>query len=103
MTTDRGGNSSGLKRTLGLPGLLFYAVGLIVGAGVYSVIGAAAKEAGDALWQSLALGALTALLTGLAYAELATAFPRAGAESVYLAEAFPRADRARAAGRCRRR
>lgn len=88
---DRDGESSGLKRTLGLPGLLFYAVGLIVGAGVYSVIGAAALEAGDALWQSLALGALAAVLTGLAYAELATAFPRAGAESVYLAEAFPRA------------
>ncbi len=89
--TAQNRESSGLARTLGLPGLLCYGVGLIVGAGVYSVIGAAAHEAGDALWQSLALGALAALLTGLAYAELATMFPRAGAESVYLAEAFPQA------------
>ena len=80
---------SGLRRTLGLGSLTFYGVGLILGAGVYSVIGAAAAQAGAALWQSFALGSLAALLTGLSYAELATAYPKAGAEFVYLGAAFP--------------
>lgn len=36
------------------------------------------------------LGAFVALLTGLSYAEMATAFPHAGAEYVYLRRALPR-------------
>ena len=54
-------------------------------------IGAATAEAGAAVWQSFALGSLAALLTGLSYAELATTYPKAGAEFVYLGAAFPRA------------
>lgn len=81
---------TGLRRTLGLPSLVFYGIGLILGAGIYSVIGAAAAEAGRALWMSFALGAVAALLTGLSYAELGTAYPKAGAEFIYLREAFPR-------------
>lgn len=78
-----------LRKTLGLPSLLFYSVGVIVGAGVYSVIGAAAGEAGYNLWVSFALGALVALFTALSYAELATTFPKAGAEYIYIQEALP--------------
>lgn len=37
-----------LARRLGLPSLTFYAIGLIVGAGIYTVIGAAAGVAGFA-------------------------------------------------------
>jgi len=79
-----------LPRTLGLTGLTFYGVGMILGAGIYSVIGAAAGTAGDALWLSFALGAVVALLTGLSYAELTTMFPRAGAEFEYVRAALPR-------------
>lgn len=79
-----------LKRALGFPSLTFYGVGLIIGAGIYSVIGAAAGVAGNALWWSFALAALIALLTGLSYAELASAYPQAGAEYVYVGHAFPR-------------
>jgi len=82
---------SELRRTLGLASLSFYGIGLILGAGVYSVIGVATAEAGAAVWQSFALGSLAALLTGLSYAELATAYPKAGAEFVYIGAAFPRA------------
>jgi amino acid transporter len=62
---------------------------MIVGAGIYSVIGAAAGEAGDELWLSFAIGAVAALLSGLSYAELVSMHPRVGAEYVYLREAFP--------------
>jgi amino acid transporter len=79
-----------LRRSLGLASLTFYGVGLILGAGIYSILGKAAGIAGEALWMSFLLGSLAALLTGLSYAELATMFPRAGAEYVYVREAWPR-------------
>ena len=81
---------SSLKKSLGLLSLIFYSVGLIIGAGVYSVIGAAAGKAQENLWISFLLAALVAALTGLSYAELATTFPKAGAEYVYARRAFPR-------------
>ncbi len=55
--------------------LVFYGVGVILGAGIYSILGEAAGVAGEALWWSFLLGSLAALLTGLSYAELATMFP----------------------------
>jgi amino acid transporter len=79
-----------LRRTLGVAGLTFYGVGMIVGAGVYSVVGAAAGLAGEAMWLSFLAGSVVALLTALSYAELSTLFPRAGAEYVYVREALPR-------------
>jgi APA family basic amino acid/polyamine antiporter len=79
-----------LKRTLGLPGLTFYGVGIILGAGIYSVLGAAAGRAGEALWISFAVSAVVSLLTAFSYAELAAAHPRASAEFAYLRRALPR-------------
>ncbi len=81
---------TGLKRTLGLPGLTFFGVGMILGAGIYSVIGAAAAKTGESLWVAFIIGGLAALLTALSYAELAAMHPKAGAEFVYVREAFPR-------------
>jgi basic amino acid/polyamine antiporter, APA family len=83
--------TSPLRRSLGLAGLSFYGIGLILGAGIYSILGAAAAIAGDALWMSFVLGSAAALLTGLSYAELATMFPEAGAEYVYARRSWPRA------------
>jgi APA family basic amino acid/polyamine antiporter len=82
---------SELRRSLGLGALTFYGVGVILGAGIYSILGEAAGIAGEALWWSFLLASLAALLTGLSYAELATMFPQAGAEYVYLRAAWPRA------------
>ncbi len=78
-----------LERTLGLPGLTFYGVGTILGAGIYSVLGAAAGLAGEALWQSFAISSLVALVTALSYAELSTTYPHASAEFTYLRRALP--------------
>lgn len=78
-----------LQRSLGPLQLIFYGVGTIVGAGIYSVIGAAAGEAGHGLWLSFVLAAIAAGLTGLSYAELSAMLPRAGAEYQYLKQAFP--------------
>jgi amino acid transporter len=80
-----------LRRSLGLGSLTFYGIGVILGAGIYSILGAAAGVAGEALWWSFLLASLAALLTGLSYAELATMFPEAGAEYMYLRAAWPSA------------
>jgi APA family basic amino acid/polyamine antiporter len=79
-----------LKRSLGLAGLSFYGLGIILGAGIYSVLGVAAGRAGDALWMAFAASGVVALLTALSYAELATTYPIAGAEFAYLRRAVPR-------------
>lgn len=79
-----------LAQSLGLPGLLFYGVGVIVGAGIYSIIGAAAGVAGRLLWLSLVLAAVPAVLAALCYAELSTRFPKAGGSYVYVRKALPR-------------
>jgi amino acid transporter len=77
-----------LNRSLGLPMLTFYGTGMILGAGIYSIIGQAAGIAGVGLWQGFLLAGFAALLTALSYAELATMYPAAGAEYIYLRNAF---------------
>jgi amino acid transporter len=78
-----------LKPVIGTFQLIAYSIGVIVGAGVYSVIGVAAGLAGASLWLSFIIGAVIALLTALSYAEMTTAFPGAGAEHAYMRLAFP--------------
>ncbi len=80
--------ATALKRTLNMPQLAFYGVGTIVGAGIYSVIGAAAGLAGHYLWVSFLLAGTAAFLTVLSYAELASALPKAGGEYQYVKLAF---------------
>ncbi len=79
-----------LHRTLTLPQLVFYGVGTMVGAGIYSVVGTAAGEAGTSLWVSFILAGIAAFLTALSYAELASMYQKAGAEYQFLKNAFPR-------------
>jgi amino acid transporter len=81
-----------LKPVLGPVQLVFYSVGVIVGAGVYSVIGTAAGLAQQGLWLSFVIGAGVALLTAISYAEMATAYPEAGAEYIYVRRAWPKAE-----------
>lgn len=80
-----------LARTLGPFSLVFSGLGIILGAGIYSVIGVAAGEAGASLWLAFLASGVVAFFTALSYAELTTAYPRASAEFTYLRESFPRA------------
>jgi len=79
-----------LKRNLGLFEVTLSGIGIILGAGIYALIGEAAGLAGNAVWISFALSALIAVLTGLSYAELASMFPKASAEYEYTKQAFGR-------------
>ena len=77
-----------LKRRMGLFHLTMYGVGLILGAGIYVLIGEAAGLAGDSVWIAFVLGSVVALFAGLSYAELSSMFPKAAAEYTFVRNAF---------------
>ncbi|MFC7135403.1 MULTISPECIES: APC family permease [Salinibaculum] len=77
-----------LKQELGLFGATVYGVGLILGAGIYAIIGEAAGIAGESVVLSFALAAVIATLTGLSYAELASLYPRGEGDYIYVRAAF---------------
>ena len=79
---------SELKRHMGLFQLTMYGVGLILGAGIYVLIGEAAGIAGDAVWISFVLAAIVAVIAGLSYAELCSVFPKAAAEYTFIKNSF---------------
>ena len=65
-----------------------YGVGLILGAGIYVLIGEASGFAGNSMWISFGLGAIVAIFAGLSYSELTALFPKAAAEYVFVKNAF---------------
>jgi len=73
---------------MGLFHLTMYGVGLILGAGIYVLIGEASGFAGDAVWIAFVLGSIVALFAGLSYAELSSIFPKAAAEYIFVKNAF---------------
>lgn len=87
-TAEGAAEAEGLQRTLGLWQLTVSGVGIVIGAGIYVLIGEAARDAGSAVWLAFVVAALLASLTGLGYAELASMFPSAGAEYEFARRAF---------------
>jgi APA family basic amino acid/polyamine antiporter len=77
-----------LSRDLGLFEVVVYGVGLILGAGIYAILGEAAGVAGEALPLSFVVAAVVASFTGLSYAELASRFPRGEGDYVYVRNSF---------------
>ena len=77
-----------LARTVDLLGAVTYGIGIILGAGIYVLIGPAAGLAGNSVWTSFIIGALISSLTGFSYAELSTMFHKAAAEYIYVKRAF---------------
>ena len=83
---------SPLRRNLGLLETTLGGVGIILGAGIYVLVGEVAGKAGNTLWVSFLMAAGMAAIIGLSYAELSSAYPRAGAEHEYTRQALgPRA------------
>src|SRR5262245_3659078 len=80
--------TTSLRRTLNLWQVSLSGVGVILGAGVYALIGPAAAQAGNALWLAFALAGLTAGLTAYAYARLGRMAPKNSPEFQYTALAF---------------
>lgn len=81
---DRQSPPNQLRRTITLPLLIFYGLGVIVGAGIFALIGEILKIAGDHAPLAFILAGLIACSTGISYALLVRVFPRAGGEAVYV-------------------
>jgi APA family basic amino acid/polyamine antiporter len=77
-----------LRRSLGLWQVSLAGIGVILGAGVYALIGPAAAEAGNALWLAFVVAGVAAGLTAYAYARLGALRPRASPEFQYTALGF---------------
>jgi basic amino acid/polyamine antiporter, APA family len=72
-----------LRRDLGLPDAIGIGFGAIIGAGIFVVTGVAAGIAGPALLVGLAIAGVAATANALSSAQLAAAYPRAGATYEY--------------------
>ncbi|MCA9637139.1 MAG: amino acid permease, partial [Myxococcales bacterium] len=84
------GEDTNLERSLGLGSLTASGVGVMIGAGIYVLIGEIIGLVGGGAWLAFVAAALAALPTGLAYAELASRYPRAAGEAVFVDRAFGR-------------
>lgn len=72
-----------LRRAIGLFELTAFGVGATVGTGIFFVLSEATPEAGPAVVVSFVVAAITAGLTALCYAELASAVPVSGSSYSY--------------------
>lgn len=79
-----------LPRVLGLPQVTASGVAIIIGAGIYVLLGPASEAAGGLVWLSFIAAAVLCALTAFSYAELASMYPRASAEHEFARHAFPR-------------
>ena len=77
-----------LVRSIGPFQLTLYALGSMLGSGIYGLIGQATGQVGSAVWLSFLVALVAALLTALSYASLASRHPRAGGAAYVIQRAF---------------
>ncbi len=78
-----GDNEHELKRSIGLFALIMIGVGSTVGTGIFFTMVEAVPKAGPAVILSFVIAAITAGLTALCYAELASRIPASGSAYSY--------------------
>ena len=90
MTLDNGQETAhvALRRSLTFWPLLLYGLAVIVGAGIFVAIASVIGRVGPAAPLSFLLAGITAGLTGLCYAELASRFPEAAGAAAFVKEGF---------------
>jgi APA family basic amino acid/polyamine antiporter len=74
----------GLKRALGIPALVAFGIGGIIGSGIFVLTGlAAAQHAGPAIVISFIIAGVGCLFAGLCYSEFAAMVPISGSAYAY--------------------
>jgi amino acid transporter len=76
------------RRALSTRQAAFIGVGAMVGAGIFSLLGAAGEIAGAAVWLSFAIAGVVAGLQGYSFAKLGARFPSAGGLLEYVVRGF---------------
>ena len=77
-------------RSLGIFQVTASGVAVIIGAGIFVLMGAATERAGALVWLSFVIAAALSALTAFSYMELSSMFPRASAEHEFTRQVFPR-------------
>ncbi|HEV2481678.1 MAG TPA: amino acid permease [Puia sp.] len=83
-----GHGNTGLNRVLNVRDLTFMGIAAVVGAGIFSTIGTAAKDGGPGISLLFILTAVTCGFSALCYAEFASRIPIAGSAYTYAYVAF---------------
>jgi len=78
-----------LPKSLSLLHVTASGVGIIVGAGIYVLLGPATERAGGLVWLAFLLSASLCALTAMSYMELSSMFSRTGGEYEYARQVFP--------------
>jgi len=86
---NAGSDEVTFARDLDLFDATMIGVGAMIGAGIFVLTGIAAGQAGPASLLAFGLNGVVTLLTAFAYAELASAIPRAGGGYSFVRMAFP--------------
>ena len=73
---------------LGVRQAAFIGVGAMVGAGIFSLLGAAGEVAGAAVWLSFLIAGAVAGLQGYSFAKFGARYPSAGGMLEYVARGF---------------
>src|SRR5580692_13128140 len=74
----------GLKRVLGLSGLIFYGIILIQPTAPMPLFGAAAVQGGGHVVTAILIGMVAMLFTAISYGRMANAYPSAGSAYAYV-------------------
>ena len=77
-----------LRRTIGLPLLLFFGLGNILGAGIYVLIGKVAGEAGMYTPVAFFVASIVAGFSAFSYSEMSARYPVSAGVAVYVQEGF---------------
>ena len=81
---------SGSRHYLNVRQAAFIGIGAMVGAGIFSLLGAAGEVAGAAVWVSFAIAGAIALLQGYSFGKLGARYPSAGGLLEYVTAGFGR-------------
>lgn len=86
--SDRGEDR--YERVLGLPQVTISGVAVIIGAGIFVLLGPATQKAGGWVWLAFVVAAALSALTAFSYMELSSMFPRASSEHEFARQLYPR-------------
>ncbi len=76
------------KKPIGLLSAISIGLGGMIGAGIFSILGIAAKVSGNAMYVSFIIAGMVALLSTYSFAKLGAKFPSAGGPVEFLVRGF---------------
>jgi amino acid transporter len=77
-----------LEKSVSFTQAVTYGIGVIIGTGIYTLIGIGAGISGNLLWLAFIIAGIISALTALSYAKLSALFVKESAESYYAEKAF---------------